>query len=138
MDAEEKAAAVFTIARGVIVNGDGSRQPVQGLRVEIEDWRADIDWETEPRMLPTPRDRATGRPRRGAPPDPQVLARDALVAEYLEQHGPTTRNALGKALGINVKLVWLSLDRLRNRGVIRKCAGVGSETLWSFGPEACP
>jgi hypothetical protein len=72
--------------------------------------------------------------RRGAPPRPEVIARDKLVMEYLTEHGPMTRNALSDALGIERRLLWLALDRLRRRGELRMCAqprGVKGDPLWS-------
>jgi hypothetical protein len=70
------------------------------------------------------------RPRRGAPPRPEVIARDALVKEYLVKHGATTRNALADALGIERRLLWLALDRLRRRGEVKKCAPQSGDVLW--------
>jgi len=78
------------------------------------------------------------RPKRGAPPRPEVVARDRLVLRFLKETGPQTRNALAEGLGIEKRLTWLALDRLRRRNLVRKCAGEGAETLWSAGTEPCP
>lgn len=81
--------------------------------------------------------------RRGRPPEsfPEVRERDAAVLALLVEKGPMTRNAIAEALGgVKVTLVWNSLDRLRDAGLLRTCASKRrTEIIWSADPEGpCP
>lgn len=79
------------------------------------------------------------KPKRGAPPDPAVVARDAAVLAELRRSGPKTRNELAELMDLDKRITWLALDRLKRRGLVRKCAGEGPEFTWSADVQGgCP
>ena len=78
--------------------------------------------------------RPRGRPR----PD-DVVARDNEVYTQLEHRGPLTRNQLADHTGIGRQLVYLSLDRLRGEGRVRRCLNETGATVWTTDVEgSCP
>lgn len=62
------------------------------------------------------------RRKRGRPRPAVTIDRDSQVLELLKR-GPMTREELAERLGINLNLAYLSLDRLRGRGVVRRTQG---------------
>lgn len=72
-------------------------------------------------------------PKRGRPHGHSGAAeRDEAVLALLLAHGPQTRNQLAERMDEKTSLVWLSLNRLRNDGRIRTCAGgLRTEIIWS-------
>jgi predicted transcriptional regulator len=81
------------------------------------------------------------RPR-GRPRPQETIDRDRKILERLRAQGPQTRNALAEDLGENKSRVWLSLNRLRNDGLIRKCTSAAegsSEMVWTAEvDQPCP
>lgn len=73
--------------------------------------------------------------KRGRPKDPRVTARDELVRALIEAHGQTfgqgvSRNQIRDQLNLTSSLTWLSLNRLRQRGLVERCMGPTGETVW--------
>lgn len=78
------------------------------------------------------------RPR-GRPRPEATIERDAKIYSLLVERGPLTRNEVAGAMGITPTLAYLALDRLRRAQQVRKCAGTGSNTVWSSAvQEPCP
>ena len=78
---------------------------------------------------------------RGRPRPQETIDRDNRILEHLRANGAQTRNALADALNEPRTKVWLSLDRLRKDGLVRKCtsSGEGSEMVWtSEVNQPCP
>jgi hypothetical protein len=82
---------------------------------------------------------------------PVVTGRDNRIEAYLKEHGPSSRNQIasppamvdGKntgGLGISKSLTYLSLDRLRKAGKVKRCMSEDSnELLWTTETEKpCP
>lgn len=94
---------------------------------------------------------STEKPRGRPPGHSGARKREDSILAALEQHPEgLTRNALAQSLGEPTMKVWLALDRLRNRGLVRTCAPVpvvsevegrtvrqGRQVIWSLG-EQCP
>jgi len=80
----------------------------------------------------------TKRPR-GRPRPIETIERDEKILKLLQRSGSFTRNQIAEALGLDTTITYLSLDRLRRQGRVRKCAGTGSNTLWTSEANApCP
>jgi predicted transcriptional regulator len=69
-----------------------------------------------------------------------VVERDKAVSELLRESGPMTRNAISEVLGFSKQLTYLSLDRLRKAGLVKRCLSEESSyPLWSVAvSEPCP
>lgn len=68
--------------------------------------------------------RGRGRPR------PQfTVQRDAQVLEYLTNNGPSARTAIADAYGVNINVIYLSLNRLRDAGKVCRVRR-GRRHLW--------
>lgn len=77
--------------------------------------------------------------RRGRPRPDETIERDEKVLKLLQEQGAQTRNDIAEALGMGTTIAYLSLDRLRRQGKVRKCAGTGASTLWtSEATSPCP
>lgn len=78
------------------------------------------------------------RPR-GRPRPQETIERDRRVLEQLRAHGPQSRNDLADALGESRSLVWLSLNRLRNDGLVAICTATENAAVWTVEVDApCP
>lgn len=79
------------------------------------------------------------RPR-GRPRPQETIARDRAILEHLNEHGPTSRNAVAEALGLSKTVAYLSLDRLRRAGLTRLCGPAGGpDAVWTTEvAEPCP
>lgn len=77
------------------------------------------------------------RRHRGRPRPKETIARDVNIIRQLTTGGPQTRNQIASALHLKQSLVYLALNRLRNQGSVRKCAGEGPWTIWAAGQD-CP
>lgn len=69
--------------------------------------------------------RGRGRPRPTA-----TIERDEQVFLALHNNGPTSRAQVADWFGVNVNIVYLSLNRLRNAGRIEKIRR-GKHHLWA-------
>lgn len=69
--------------------------------------------------------RGRGRPRPDA-----TIARDEQVFLALHNNGPTSRAQIAEWFSVNVNIVYLSLNRLRNAGRIEKVRR-GKHHLWA-------
>lgn len=79
------------------------------------------------------------RPR-GRPRPQETIERDAAILELLQSEGAMTRNQLSERTGVDKVKVYLALDRLRTRGLVRTCTSAApGQTLWSSAVgEPCP
>lgn len=85
-------------------------------------------------MAETEIKRPRGRPR----PD-ETMDRDDTIEQLLQTRGAMTRNEIAEELNLTTTLTYLALDRLRRQGRAKKCAGTGSNTLWTSEAESpCP
>lgn len=75
--------------------------------------------------------------KRGRPKSAEVAARDEAVRILVEEEGPLSRNQIRDRIGSRGALVWLSLDRLRGRGLVTKCLDVKGNAVWCR-PENAP
>lgn len=83
-------------------------------------------------------DTETTRPR-GRPRPDETMDRDDTIEKLLQTRGAMTRNEIADELELTTTLTYLSLDRLRRQGRAKKCAGTGSNTLWTSEATApCP
>jgi predicted transcriptional regulator len=71
---------------------------------------------------------------------PAVTNRDEEVYDFLKEHGKQTRNQVAEALSLSKSLTYLSLDRLRKAGRVKRCMSEDSNDLqWtSATEEPCP
>jgi predicted transcriptional regulator len=69
-----------------------------------------------------------------------VRTRDQLVYDYLAEHGSSSRNTVADELGLSRSLTYLSLDRLRKGGQVKRCMAEDSnDLLWTAAvSEPCP
>lgn len=73
----------------------------------------------------------TRRPR-GRPRPQETIERDAAVLAQLKLNGAQTRNQLSESLGLSKTVTYLALNRLRDQGQVRICAGQGGpDVLWT-------
>lgn len=68
--------------------------------------------------------------KRGRPRPQETLSRDGELHQLLEDRGPLTRSALAEQSGIPSSLVYLSLTRLKRRGLIRRFLSDTGESTW--------
>lgn len=69
---------------------------------------------------------------RGRPRPQETIDRDAAVLALLRSGEAMSRNRIAEALGEEKVKVWLSLDRLRRKRLVRTCARTsGPGLLWS-------
>jgi hypothetical protein len=78
---------------------------------------------------------AQERPTRGRPRPAETIRRDDTILSLLQDHPDgLTRNAIAEAMNLNKSRTYLSLDRLRRRGLAEKTSPEGSDadkdTLW--------
>lgn len=70
---------------------------------------------------------------------PGVVARDEAVYDYLKTHGMASRNAIAEALGLERSKTYLSLYRLREAGVAKRCLSEDGALLWTVDKDKpCP
>lgn len=82
----------------------------------------------------------TAKRPRGRPRPQETIKRDEAVLAYLRDHGPQTRNDLSAALLLPKVATYLTLNRLRDQGLVRICAAQGGpNVLWTTEVSApCP
>jgi uncharacterized membrane protein len=72
--------------------------------------------------------------KRGRPKDARVAARDEEVRRLIRAAGRgLSRNEIRDTLDSTNSLIWLSLDRLRRRGLVERCLADG-EMVWCLRP----
>lgn len=79
----------------------------------------------------------TERRGRGRPRPVDTIDRDQQTLELLAR-GPLSREELADMLGVNLNLAYLSLDRLRLAGKVRRTIGVrgdGRTYTWELDTE---
>ena len=76
----------------------------------------------------------TDKRGRGRPRPEFTMERDEKVFYALHVNGPTSRTALAEMFGVNVNIIYLSLDRLRKVGRIEKIRR-GKFHLWAVAPS---
>lgn len=67
---------------------------------------------------------------RGRPRPSETKERDNQILALLST-GPRTRNQICSETGMATSIVYLSLDRLRKRDLVKLCQGPAAERLWS-------
>lgn len=72
---------------------------------------------------------------RGRPRPEFTQQRDEQVFQILHVNGPTSRAVIAEHLAVNVNIVYLSLNRLRNAGRIEKVRR-GKHHLWAVAATA--
>ena len=78
------------------------------------------------------------KPGRGRPRPSETKSRDDQLRVLLRK-GPRTRNQICEETGLATSIVYLSLDRLRKRGLVKLCQGPAGQRLWSTEVEGpCP
>lgn len=76
---------------------------------------------------------------RGRPRPQDTISRDDKILKLLSESGPKTRNDVSEALDISHSLTYLSLDRLRRNGHVRRCLQDDGSSVWSTATsEPCP
>lgn len=81
------------------------------------------------------------RPQRGRPRPAETVERDAKILDMLREHPDgLLRNDIAEDMGLNKSKTYLSLDRLRRRGLAEKVSPENSQadkdTLWVATPAA--
>jgi hypothetical protein len=78
-------------------------------------------------------------PRRGRPRPQENIDRDERVYDLLAAEGPLTRNEVAEKTGLTASLTYLTLDRLRRSGRVRRCLKEDSSSVWSAESDSpCP
>lgn len=81
---------------------------------------------------------AEAKRERGRPRPAEAIQRDEWILNTLDG-GPLTRNQLCKVTGLATSIVYLSLSRLRRRGLVKLCQGPSAERLWTADVDGpCP
>jgi len=70
--------------------------------------------------------------KRGRPKDLKVAARDEAVRRLIvvEERGPLSRNDIMHRLDLTAPLTYLSLTRLRSKGLVDKCLDAKGNPVW--------
>lgn len=70
---------------------------------------------------------------------PGVVDRDQKVHDYLKANGMASRNTIADALNLERSKTYLSLYRLREASLAKRCLSDSGELLWTAETDApCP
>ncbi len=67
---------------------------------------------------------------RGRPKDLKVAARDEAVRKMVLEQGPISRNEIMDRLDLTGSLTYLSLTRLRSKGLVDTCLDERKHLVW--------
>lgn|SRR5512139_554758 len=76
------------------------------------------------------------KPKRGRPRPQETIDRDNKILGLLHEHGKCTRYMLVDQTGLPQSQVYLSLSRLRRKGLVDFVGGYKTEKYWSASAEA--